>query len=385
MSYSENNSFELILNRILADDQFINVDKRVGSVVYDMVAPFAMEMAEFYTLLDIFEHQNSLLTATGSNLDRLSKSLGIERKLANNALRIAEFKKYKKDKDGNYFVDEFGEKILVTLDIDIGSRFVQPDDENIIFEYIGLIDGFQIVRCETAGNIGNNHNGQILPLVPIVDLVSAEIVDTYTAGADDESDENLRQRILDFLVNSPYGGNISDYIGKVNEIDGVGNTKVFPAWKGNGSVLLSVVDPNFNPITDTFKQTLKDSIDPEEDTGKGKGIAPIGHFVTITTPVKKMVDVSMTLQLSPDATISDVDNDIRDALQDYFLNMRKRFGQNTTLYIFKSKIIDAVMGIPRILNVTNVLLNGQDADIYYNDEGDIDKQYLPYLNEVTYV
>ena len=39
--------------------------------------------------------------------------------------------------------------------------------------------------------------------------------------------------------------------------------------------------------------------------------------------------------------------------------------------------------IGELLNVTDILLNNEDADIIYTDEGLIGYQYLPKLGEVT--
>ena len=40
-------------------------------------------------------------------------------------------------------------------------------------------------------------------------------------------------------------------------------------------------------------------------------------------------------------------------------------------------------GVREVLNVTNILLNNEDADIIYTDEGQIGMQYLPKLGEVV--
>lgn len=384
MSYSENNTFEKILNRMLTNDVLVNVDKRVGSIIYDAIAPCAMELADAYAMIDILQEQTYLLTATGDNLDKRVYDYGISRNQATQAQRIGSFKKYLVDGNGDFVLDENDEKILVDMDIPVGSRFVVPDNEDIIFQYIGITDGYKILQCESAGSGGNEHIGTILPLTPITDMVESKITSTYKYGEDEESDEQLRARTQEHITNQAFGGNIADYIEKVNSIDGVGNTKVFPAWQQNGSVLLSVVDPTFSPITNEFAGYLKEQIDPEESSGQGIGIAPIGHIVTITTPVEQTVDVELTLKIEENAVQGEITSEVKTVLQNYIQSIREQFAQNVSLAVYRSRIIDKLFdNISELLNVTDVLLNNADADIVYTDEGLIGRQYLPKLGEVT--
>lgn len=383
MSYSNDNSFEKIMDRCLGNKILENVDKRPGSIIYDALAPICLELAEAYVKMDIMEEQTFLTTATGINLDKRAFDYGLSRTPATNALRVAEFKKYKMDSDGNFAHDDKGNKILIDMDITEGARFTLPEDSSITFEYTGKIDGYNILKCEQTGTKGNEHVGTILPLVPIKNLIEAKITSTYKPAEDEETDEELRERVIDSINYSSFGGNIEDYIEKVNAIDGVGNTKVFPAWQYNGSVLLSIVDPIFNPITDEFAKNLKEQIDPDEDTGQGVGIAPIGHYVTITTPAKKYVNVSMSVELMNTVTLETIKEDIEKKISEYFETVRKSFGQNVNLTIYRARIIEKILELKEVLNVKDVALNGNFIDVTFIDEGLIGYQYLPYMGEVT--
>lgn len=383
MPYSENNTFEKIMDRCLSNKILENVDKRAGSIIYDALAPVCLELAEAYAKMDIMEEQTYLMTATGSNLDRRVYDYGINRNTATNALRIGQFKKYKTDDDGNFVYDSDGEKILVDMDISEGSRFTVPEDSSITFKYTGKTSGYNILQCEQTGTKGNKYVGTILPLTPIKDLIEAKIISTYEPAEDNETDEDLRSRVKDHLNYLAYGGNIPDYIEKVNSIDGVGNVKVFPAWQYNGSVLLSVVDTTFDPISVEFAKNLKEQIDPDEFTGEGVGIAPIGHYVTITTPVKKYIDVTISLETTIDAEQGEIIQTVNDIIKNYFYEVRKSFAQDVRLGIYRAKIIQLILSnISEVLNVSNVLLNNSDEDIIYTDEGLLEHQYLPYVNEI---
>lgn len=383
MSYSDDNTFEKILDRCLANDRLVDVDKRVGSIIYDALAPVCLELAEAYVKMDILEEQTYLMTATGNNLDKRVYDYGISRRKATRALRIAEFKQYKVDSQGNYVLDENNQRILIDMEIETGIRFAIPENAEITYEYIGKTDGYKILECEQTGTQGNEHLGTILPLTPILNLAQANIISTYKPAEDEETDSELRARAVASLNYASFGGNIEDYIEKVNAIDGVGNTKVFPAWQYNGSVLLSIVDPTYNPITTEFAKNLKEQIDPEESTGEGIGIAPIGHYVTITTPVKKTVNIRLAIEFVNIETIETIQEDVEKKIKEYFTSVRQSFGQDVNLTIYRARIIEKVLELKSVLNVKDVKLNEKMADIVYNDEGLIGHQYLPYVGEVT--
>lgn len=382
--YSDGNSFEQILDRTLSNELLSDVDKREGSVVYDTLAPVCMELADAYVKMDILESQLSLLTATGTNLDNRAYEQGMAREQATQAERIGTFKKYQVDEQtGEYVKDENDNKILIDTDIPEGSRFVSPENDNIIYEFIGKDDKNEnILRCETYGTAGNEYMGTILPLTAIPDLVEAKITGTHIPAQDTENDDELRTRVVNKLNSLSFGGNIDSYIEKVSSIDGVGTCKVFPAWQYNGSVLLSVVDSSYEPITQSFADRIKEEIDPEESSGKGVGFAPIGHYVTITTPIKSNVKVQFHLDLEVGVTPGNVQEECERRIEEYFNSVRHNFGQNNTLGIYRARIIDTIIEIPEVLNITDVLLNDVDADIVYTDEGLLKHQYLPYVSEV---
>ena len=384
MRFSDNNTFEKIMSRMLERDELVNVDKRQGSIIYDALAPCAMELAEAYVMMDILQEQTYLMTATGANLDKRCYDYGVEREPATKAKRIGSFKQYKTDDNGAFVYDNNGEKILVDMEIPVGSRFSALDNENLVYKYIGKIDGYEILECESAGSGGNTPTGTILPLTPISKLVQANIISTYEYADDEENDDDLRARVQKNLVDRPFGGNIADYVNTTNEIEGVGQTKVFPAWQEYGSVLLSIVDPNFNPCSPEFIASVKRIIDPEEKTGQGVGTAPIGHYVTVTTPVKKTVDVSLKVKYEISYEIEEIQEAVEAKIEEYFMGIRKQYKQDVDLSLYRARIVEKVLELQQILNIPleSVKLNGTAADITYTDEGLIGYQYLPYLGEV---
>lgn len=383
MSYSDNNSYDDIMKRILSNPLLNNVDKRVGSLIYDAVAPTALELAEAYAKMDIMQAQTFFMTATGENLDRRVADNGIVRRQATKAERIGEFWQYKTDANGRRIVDENGKYVLEEMEVPVGSRFTTVNQGyEVYFVYTGKIDGLKILECEQEGTVGNEYTGTILPVSTIAYLAKAEIISTYVTGQDTESDEELRNRQKLRYQSVSFGGNIADYVEKCNEIVGVGETKVFPTWISGGTVLLCCVDESFNPLSAEFLEQLQETIDPPERTGEGIGIAPIGHYVTCTTPVKKYIYVKVTLVLETGTTIEDVRAQIETNIESYFAAERHAYTQGKTLSILRARIIQEILRVRGIINAIDVMLDGVADDIFLIDEETVDGQKLPYVAEV---
>lgn len=375
--YSDGNSYEQILARALNDPLLANFDRREGSVIYNALAPLCLELANAYLAMDIMDEESYLLTATGENLDKRVSDNGILRIEATKAKRKGKFQK----KVDNEYVD---------MDIPVGSRFGIPTDSSITYIYIGKEGEENILECEQTGSKGNSYVGNILPLQYIVDLVVSEIIDNtpYYPGRDEETDDELRERALSVINNDSFGGNIQDYINFVTAIEGVGTAKVYPAWKGGGYVLVSVVDSDYEPISSEFITQIKEIVDPEESTGEGYGTAPIGHFVTITTPEKSNISISFKVMLEEGLDVPNVEEAIEQKIEEYFDSERRRFGQDvTSLAIYRARITAAILEVEGVSNVLDLTLNGEDKDIVLADYIEEDHgatvnitQYLPYTS-----
>lgn len=448
MSYASGNSYEEILARCLSDERLSDIDKRAGSIIFDSLAPLCMELAEAYIKMDIMNDQSYLLTAVGENLDKRVYDYGIVRRESSKAERIGEFKCYETDSNGNYVLDENDEKILIDMDVPIGSRFSVPNNSSLIFimkekrEIGGEIKN--VLECESGGSGGNTYVGTILPITPILNLVKATVGNVVTYGEDRESDDELRTRTQDYLNYVAFGGNIEDYLNKVGEQDGVGAVKVFPAYvdptqvvlgikveedeeivplqltnigsvirthsqyqyvgSGNGSytlqdneytnvgtgngdynlisdsvpitkikqldfdgsVKVSVLSSDYNPMTPEAIAVIQENIDPKDESGfggSGYGIAPIGHNVTIITPIEERLTVQLYVTVKSNTTVESETEEIQNAIIDYVESVRREFGQDITLEVVVSSIITAIkVRCPNVTNVTNVTLNGYETN-----------------------
>jgi uncharacterized phage protein gp47/JayE len=357
--------FLAILTRMLATipDTF---DKREGSIIYDALSPAAVELAQMYINLEIFKEQTYVLTATGINLDNRGADFAIHRFQATNAIRISRMYNFSG----------------ILTDIEIGMRFATPSETGglIYFATEKIDEGTYLLKCEMAGTIGNEHYGDILPLFIRNNLGRAIIDGTWQPARDTETDDDYRKRIIARLSAKAFGGNVADYKRFTSDIDGVGTVKVFPIWNGGGTVLISVVDSSFNPVSPEFINIIKNTIDPEEETGLGIGIAPIGHVVTVTTPEKIMIDIECGVTLD-NRTVGQVQQEVEINLRDYIFSLRQNWSENAITNVFISMIIAYMLKVDRLINVTNVKINGVPKDLHL--VGTAELQQLPFLGRVV--
>lgn len=356
-------------------------DKRQGSVIYDALAPFCQLLAAGALQLRNFYTQTYAMTATGEDLNNRVAEQGITRYAATYAVKKV------------VLVDESGNPAAVPL----GTRFssvssVHPINYVITAPYTedGVpVKGSYEATCEEAGIVGNEYSGSLVNITFIQGLASATMSATLVPARDEETDEELRERYFEALNQKAFGGNIADYRTQVEAIPGVGDVQIYPTWNGGGTVKLSIIDPTYSPCSAEFVASVQKIIDPENshgETGIGLGLAPIGHKVTVTTPEEVIVNVSATVTLRAGYTAGQVESAIGESIAQYIQSLRETWADsnNQNEYecdVFIARVSAAIVNIPGVINVTEVLLNGVASDIILTQSGQI--QQLPKLGEVS--
>lgn len=357
-------SYDNILRRMLAEIPD-NMDKRPSSPIWNGLAPVASELANEYIEIQIYKDQTYVLTAIGENLDTIGENYSIPRKKATYAERIIQLT----DTNDNL------------TNVPIGSRFSVPDSDSSITYIITryLETGKAVVQCEQSGVIGNEYTGELLPLFSIDTLKEVIIIGTQTPAQDEEDDDTYRARIIDKLNTKGFAGNIRAYKDMIDEISGASEPKVFPVWNGGGTVKLSVLDSEYNAITSEFQAEIKELIDPEEYTGQGVGMAPIGHQVTIDTPTEVTINIEADVDLDT-VTIGQVQEPAEDYLEQYLLSVRKDWVDNEYTSVYIAQVVASILKVNGIKNVSNVKINGVASDI--NLENTALEQFIPVLGTV---
>lgn len=365
-------TYQNILTQML-DQVPATFDKRDTSPIPTALGPAAYALEGYYISLNQVQLAAYVQTATGQALDYLAVIAGLTRYPASAAVRLGIF----------------------DMAVPIGSRYSTINGaDSINFQATAATNGetegdyyFQLT-AETPGSIGNEYTGPILPITAIPGLNSAQITDILVPGDDEESDEDFRARIIEALNDRPFGGNIASYRTYIMAIDGVGAVQVYPTWNGGGTVKCSVLGADFLPASPTLVENVQNAVDPPPNQGLGLGTAPIGAQVTIVAPDTLTVNVSATLQLASGYAIGQVQTPIQQAIENYMLSVRQEWATpvNTTSVeyqanVYVARITAAIVGVPGVVNATNVQLNGGTADLILTETGAT--QQVPITGTVT--
>lgn len=101
------------------------------------------------------------------------------------------------------------------------------------------------IQAVLAGVAGNRSAGQALTLVsPVVGVQSGATAGLISGGADVESDDDLRARLLFRIQQPPQGGSASDYVAWALQVPGATRAWVYPNELGVGTVVLRFVRDN---------------------------------------------------------------------------------------------------------------------------------------------
>lgn len=370
-------TFEYLMDRALSNVPD-TIDKRQGSIIYDALAPACYELSEFYMELKKVLQNSNIETATGIYLDYKVAEQGLTREPATYAIKKAEFRT---DSDQ-------------PASIPIGTRFSTISDDIGINYYVlepytsdgGIVPGVYKLKCETLGTVGNNYIGNLLPLDNIQNLKSAVMSDLLTPAQDAETDEALRARYFEKVNQRAFGGNIAQYDEMLKNISGIGEVQVYPVWNGGGTVKCSIVDTQYNAVSQDFIETVQELIDPIPLQGIGLGMAPIGHTVTIVTPTNYIVDIETMVSLQNGFSLAQLQPLIEEAIEKYLLELRSQWGTPSnvneySLAIYIARINSAILSVPGVVNVAGTTMNGGTSDITLQEDAMV--QQLPKLGTVT--
>lgn len=341
----EQYTFEYLMERALSRVPD-TMDKRQGSMIYNSIAPAILEIALFYNELASLELDTSVDTASGIRLTLFCSEKGVFRKSATKAQRKGTF----------------------NIAVPIGSRF---SIEGVNYLVKSLISGTDYnLECEQEGEIGNEYFGNILPITFISGLTSAVITDIIVPGADEETDDSLRLRYKQSIIESPEGGNNAQYLKWATDYIGIGTAKVFPLWNGGNTVKVAITNALYLPAEQSLIDEFQQYIDPGAE-GLGNGMAPTGAKVTITGGTRKNVDVYANVALSEGYIEAE---GTTEAVSAYLASIV--FNKNSVSYM---RIGSALLDCASIAEISNLTLNGTVSDVVLSGDE------IPVLNSLTLV
>ena len=356
----EDVTYEIILDRMLDKvlEQNPNIDTREGSIIYNALAPAAVELQNMYIQLDTILNESFADTETRDYLIKRCAERGVNVEKATYAIRQGEF-------------------TPTSLEIPIGSRFSLDILNYAVTEKIS--DGIYKLKCETAGYDGNTESGTLIPIDYIEGLETATLTEVLVPGEDEEDTEHLRQRYFDSLDSQAFGGNVTDYKEKVNSLDGVGGVKVYPVWNGGGTVKLVLINSDYEKPSDVLIDNVQTAIDPTQNQGIGAGIAPIGHIVTVIGCDTTTVNISTKITFQDGWDWDAIKPYVENAVDEYFKELASDWADSDNLIVRISQIETRLLNLTGILDIADTTLNGDAHNLT------IDADNIPVRGEITNV
>ena len=227
-------TYEEIKKRIL-DSITIDIDKREGSFINDMISPLAVELTKTY-----IEFNNIINIAfVESSYDKYLD------------MKVNEFGIFRKDGDRSRGIL----KITGTDGVIIPKGTIALTDDGLRFSLeSGVIEEGQALIIATAEEFGRKYNvlaNRIKRLeIDIFGVNSVINENEFSGGIDRETDDELKYRFFNTIRKPQTSGNIYHYEQWALEVDGVGNAIVKPLWNGAGTVKVLISDSNKQPVSE---------------------------------------------------------------------------------------------------------------------------------------
>ena len=323
------NSLSEIVDRIVSDFQTritgatsllrrstLSVIARVNAGIFHLL----------YEYLDYQARQLFVATADEAGLEAIASEYGITRKAAIAATGSGSVT------GTNGVIIPAGTELQST-----DEQVYTTDDEETIATGTATLD----FTASVAGEDGNDDAGITLTFVSPIAGVSTSVTvdaDGIGDGADEETDEDLRERVLTRKRQPPHGGAYFDYEVWAKEVSGVTRAWATPLYQGIGTVGVAFVRDDDDDIIPSASEiaTVRAYIVEHEDPATGKTVGcPVTAEPGLYMITLSKLEVNFNIDISPNT--SAVQAAITANLEDLIL---RDGGPEETLYI--SRISEAI-------------------------------------------
>ena len=330
----KNQTYETIRNRIL-DNTNINIDKREGSFLSNMVSALAEELAKAYINMSDILSLGFIEDTFDTFLDK----------------RVSEFGVYRKQ--GTKAIGEIKVEGKEGATIENGTLIKANDLYFTVLNDIELpTDNILYVEANEVGYKYNLLANTEFELVEKNDKVTKLVNEVnFSKGVDVESDEDLRKRFIKVVNNPSTSGNKAHYEEWALEVDGVGRAIVYPLHNGNGTVKVMIIGNDNKPVSEDIVNNCKLHI--EENM-------PIGCQLTVTTPSLLNVSVKASVELKEGYVLEDIQTDFKISLNEYL--------KGVTTELTYSKVYGLLVNHSGVEDVTSFTMNDNNINISISED-----------------
>ena len=320
-----------------------------GGFVWDTLSANSKEFEKAYAEMALIIEASFPQTSWGDWLTKKAEEHGIIRKEATNSSVI----------------------LTVTgqagTTVQEGSLFSTNDGKNFItvetkkIESTGTVD----IKAQSQDvGVSCNVDAETIIKIPMSIYGVYAVTNKNPAydGFDEETDEELLERLL-FKVRQPAtSGNKNHYVIWATNVEGVGGVKVLPPWNGNGTVQVIITDAKNEIASEDLIAKVQNYIDEQRT---------IGATVTVGSPKSLNIDISLKVTKGS----GNIDG-IKNAVNDFFKTTA--FKSEYVSYAQVGKVIleKTATGVQDYSDLT---LNNQTENIALTDE------QLPTVGQVNLI
>lgn len=339
------------------------VNKREGSLIRTALSACAWVIEGLYIELSGVQRQAYGTTATGEYLDMKAEERGVYRLPA-----VASVYHMKCNLSTLALGLELADSSGYTWKVSSG--VISGPDGNNLYTYT--------ITCQTPGEIPTP-SGSLRALSFVAGLVEAVFDSAVINGRDIESDEALRKRYEESLVEIAFAGNIAAYREKILELTydvsgssaRVGALQVFPTTMPDGTqnggfVKIYILDDELNQASADLVQAVQNAICPMYagvNHGDGYGFAPIGasvNIASVTTFPTLKIEVTVTMGAGvPLASVRDL---IEYNIKYYIAEQKRGWGKqipqgtSTSKVVIREAFIYSAALVDGVEDVTSVVI-----------------------------
>lgn len=338
-------TFEEIRDRI--KDRLQNPTSTIeGTFSMDNAQAVAQELARIHNMeIEPLLDAAFLDTAAGENLDRRAMDFNETRRQAAASTGKLKFT----GSDGTYIPMGFtAASAALSFETTAAAR-------------IGA-NGEAMVNavCRTPGSVGNVASGAVGTLISAVPGVeSVTNPQAFEGGADIESDQAFRARLLEKIRKPITSGNENHYVYWAKQVSGVGNARCFGTWNGPGTVKVTIISDTGGVPDDTLVERVKSYILENK---------PIGAELTVAKAQPLPINIEGTLILASGHEMDAVVQAAKDGVAAYLAQIAFLDTAGTTQYLSYHKIGELIFSTPGVNDLRDLLLNGQTSTIEIGPE-----------------
>lgn len=235
MIYEMNDELAAQILTNLLDNTDPTIDVREGSPMYTLQAPIADEFTNLYAEFQAVRDETFVINEVGeismfgNRLDKWVTMFGITRKVGGKATGV----------------------VRVSADeetaVPSGTQLYAPATFNVSFEtnqdVVATLLGAEVaVTAVWEGLDGNVSSNSITGVIGDLEgIIQVTNLQETIGGFDEESDEELGSRYINYMRRPAASGNANDYYQWATSIAGIQDALVIPIWNGPGTVKIKLL------------------------------------------------------------------------------------------------------------------------------------------------